>query len=528
MAEGTGVGNLSGAITNSHTTPFVRSQTLRIIGDGTWNATAANFWNGTAGNAATAQTSVNINSGTLQLSGAGTFGAPVVADVLAGRIDVNANGRLLLDESASDANRLNTRNLRLLGGGDLFYVGGAAADTSENIGQTAAFNVDRGQSIINIDASATNSATLSTGTVGAVNRSNLATIVVNGDNIGSAASAGVGVLVGGNAAGGFTYIGQTGATGTTNKSIVPWTLVENAALPGGVAFGTSDSAAAIGTTGTNVFRGLAASETLTAFSNIGSVGYVVGINPNVTLAASSVVDGPLLVNSLRLDGGADVTMSGPGRTLTLESGGMLVTGATSTFSNGFLTTSSNRDIIIHARADTEINAPIMGTSGGLVKTGAGFCHIHRSAGLGEGQFRLPFIESCEHITCFDHRTSLHTGLDDFSHRIRGHDGIALGRKLAGDTQKARKDVLLRLRGLATDHRGRFGGDDGFRRCCGRLLRIAGYQHERKRGEKTEKRKLHEVSRPSSVSPRMLLSQPPRAFYPKTEDADASWCGRRLR
>ncbi|WP_166442612.1 autotransporter-associated beta strand repeat-containing protein [Phragmitibacter flavus] len=369
LAEGTGVGNITSAITNVGT--YNRRHSIRFAGDGTWNVTAANFFGGTAGATTAATTNVFVTSGTLRLSGLGTFAAPAAADVLAGRIDVSANARLVLDDSDSDQNRLNTRTLRLLGGGDLYYVGGNSANTSENLGQSAAFNLDRGASIINIDASDTHSATLNTGTVGAVSRSNLATLTITGDNIGSAAAAGVGVIVGGNAAGGFSYSGQTGATGTTNKSIMPWILVQNSSLPGGVAFGTSNSAAAATTTGTNVVRGLAANESATTLVSIGSVGHVANVNPNVTLATDATATGQFLINSLRLDAGADVTLGGQGSTLTLESGGLLITGAGTEISNGFLSTSSNRDLIVHALGDTTISANIVGTSGGLTKTGTG-------------------------------------------------------------------------------------------------------------------------------------------------------------
>jgi hypothetical protein len=104
-------------------------------------------------------------------------------------------------------------------------------------------------------------------------------------------------------------------------------------------------------------------------------------------------------------------------------------------------------------------------------------HVHRGAGLREGQFRLPFIESCQHITRFHHGTSLHTGLDDFSHRVRGHHGIALGRELTGDTQKTRKGTFSGLHGGPFhDHRRYF-----------RLFRLRSRcrsfvaSHQRKRG-----------------------------------------------
>ncbi|MDP2322508.1 MAG: autotransporter-associated beta strand repeat-containing protein, partial [Gammaproteobacteria bacterium] len=318
--------------------------TLNKFGSGTLNIQLANAYSGDR---------VVVKSGTLSLNGAGAFGVPGAGGGT-GDVYLNPTGLLVLDNSGANVNnRLSGRNLNV-SGGDLSIIGNDSAATSETVGL---FTLREGTSYFTLDADAAQQLNFTTG---AITRTAQATLIVRGDNLGDAAAAGVATIKGGN----YVFIGQLGGTGTTNKSILSWAFGDTSLTGEGTFFLTSDSAADGANTGANILRPLTGAEQTTDLATALA---------NVNLTTNEALSSLVTFNSLRLDNGGGITLNYV--PLTLDSGGMIVlaghTGITGFSGVSYLTTTANREIIIHALDDLTLNIPISGTTGGLTKSGPG-------------------------------------------------------------------------------------------------------------------------------------------------------------
>ena len=149
------------------------------------------------------------------------------------------------------------------------------------------------------------------------------TALIRGSSLGTAAGAGISTLTFTAAP---TFIGQTGAAGTTNKGILPYVIVDSSATGFGTSFATTSGAGQIVrplNTGTEMVT-----DVYTANTNV----RLTGAQPAIAADTS--------INSLTITSG-NVTVTDPAfptarRTLTLSSGGLLSTTAASTISGGIL------------------------------------------------------------------------------------------------------------------------------------------------------------------------------------------------
>lgn len=339
---------------------------INKFGTGTWTITAANAHPGTR---------VSIKEGTLVLSGNGSLGTPTAGQETVPTVYLNPTGVLTLDNTTTDVdNRLSGRALNLAGA-DVNIIGNAAG-TTETVG---VFTLREGLSILTLDAAATGQLNFATGTLA---RTAGGTLLVRGDNFGSTAAAGVATMTGS----AYAFAGQTGTTGATNKAILPWALGDTSLTGSGTFFLTADSVAGVDT-GTSILRPLQASEQT---SNLATA------NANVNLATTETLAALTTFNSLRLASGGGVSLNHV--PLTLDSGGLLAlagnTGITGFSGVSYLTTSANRELILHAVGDLALNVPIAGTTGAVVKSGPGMLTltagnaVHGNLVVNDGTLKL--------------------------------------------------------------------------------------------------------------------------------------------
>jgi len=338
---GAGDGILSTAMVLGGTLGTNRFFSINKFGTGTWTITAANAHPGTR---------VIIKEGTLVLSGAGTLGTPTAGQEATPTVYLNPTGELKLDNVGADVdNRLSGRALNV-SGADVTILGNAAG-TTETVG---VFTLREGLSIFTLDADVGGQLNFATG---ALTRSIGATLLIRGDQFGSAAAAGVSTFTGSS----YAYIGQTGAAGTTNKGILPWALGDTSLTGLGVGFVTSDTTA---NTGTSILRLLAPSEQTTDFGTAGA---------NVNLTTTEALSTLGTFNSLRLGSGGGVLLNYV--PLTLDSGGLLTltgnNGITGFSGVSYLSTTANAELILHTVGDLTLAVPIAATTGTLTKSGAG-------------------------------------------------------------------------------------------------------------------------------------------------------------
>lgn len=308
------------------------SSTLTKLGAGTWTLTGTSTFTGTA----------LVNQGTLVLSGA----AGKLASGSAWQISPGAT--LVLDNTNGHLdNRLGTRGVHF--GGNITVIGDASADTLETITSS---NLVSGNtaSTLTLDADATRALTFRI-TGGSFTRSGQGTSLYRGDNLGSTPGAGVATMLASTAP---TFVGQTGTSGAINRGILPWIIVDTSPTGLGAAFATYSS-----TNGIMALNAVAGEQ----------AAYVLA-TANVALTSAKSILGPVTVNSLNLGSGGAVTNL-PLQTLTLDSGGLLAFSGNSGIQGGILSTTSNRDVIVHALGDITINAVIANTTGGLTKAEAG-------------------------------------------------------------------------------------------------------------------------------------------------------------
>ncbi|WP_395733617.1 beta strand repeat-containing protein [Prosthecobacter sp.] len=337
--------------TNITTTGFTNTGTLGIyqlnkFGAGTLNVQVANAFSGR---------DVFVKQGTLSLNGAGTFSTLGSGQGTLRTIYVHDVGTLVLDNSGSNvSNRLGNAALSFQGS-DFQIIGSSSATTTETT--TGAMTLNAGASVFTLDAGVGQQLNFTTA---AVTRNAGSTLLIRADGFGNAAGANVATIQGSTAT--YTFTGQLGATGTTNKSILGWAIGDTSVTGGGIGFVTADSAAAGANAGTNRLRLLSGSEQVTILSTAGT---------NVNLSSAANLAASLSINSLQLGSGGGITLSG-GAVLTLESGALLVQAGNSGISGtGTLTAASNRELIVYTVGDLTLGVAITGTSGGLTKSGEG-------------------------------------------------------------------------------------------------------------------------------------------------------------
>ncbi|MGB8170580.1 MAG: hypothetical protein WCF18_23960, partial [Chthoniobacteraceae bacterium] len=321
-------------------------------------------------------TGFRVNAGTVRFAGAGTWAGAFTST--ATNFLLNPGGTLTLDNSTAGGssnvdNRLGNGRLIQFLGGNLNLIGSEAVNTTETFG---APNFNRGFAAITVTAQPgfqtdlrfTAAANSVAGVQNGTTAPTASSVLFRGTNLGSAVGAGnASIAV---STGGFTFNGQTGATGSASKGILPWALVDASATGNGTSFATTDAAAA--TVGTAILRPLAANEfatanTITANNNI-----------NLTAAGPFNVAASVTPNSLTMDASSAVTV-GALQTLSLSSGGILVkTGSSSSISGGILAQAAAASPFnFWTLGDLTISSVLNGGNGtsnatvGFVKAGAG-------------------------------------------------------------------------------------------------------------------------------------------------------------
>ena len=330
-------------------------------GAGTLNITAAQ----------TAQLGTNtgiiVHAGKVSFSGAGILSTATKAYALrpGSVLEVLDNGATPLNNRLGAAANIDFK------GGALNIVGNANGTTLETLA-TPTFG--RGFSVITVTAQAGQQANLvfSAAAGAQANAQNATTgptapsVLFRGTSLGTAAGAGIATI---KDSAGFSFNGQTGATGATTKGLLPWALIDASATGQGTSFATGDAAAASATTA--ILRPLAAGE-YSAANTIAANNNVL-LTTGTTAAAANVAP-----NSLTIEGNAGLSLNA-GVALNLSSGGILVrAGSVSTLSGGlFNQTSGFSPLNVWTVGDLTISAPINGGNGVsnaamvLIKAGAG-------------------------------------------------------------------------------------------------------------------------------------------------------------
>ncbi len=242
-----------------------------------------------------------------------------------------------------------------LGGATLTFTPSAAGAVAENLSGLVFM---QGHSVVTLNADAGFQTDIK---AAILNRQGTTTetALIRGSSLGTAAGAGISTLTFTAAP---TFIGQTGAAGTTNKGILPYVIVDSSATGFGTSFATTSAAGQIVrplNTGTEMVT-----NAYTANTNI----LLTGAQPAIAADTS--------INSLTINSG-NVTITNPAfptayRTLTISSGGLLAT-ASSTISGGIVTGANPLNIFTpgaNAAANVlTISSRITGTA--LVKAGGG-------------------------------------------------------------------------------------------------------------------------------------------------------------
>lgn len=291
------------------------SASLAVTGNGRLDLTANNTHSG----------AVTITGAELRISGAGGDLAQSSGFV------VRQGGTLTLDNAATtNPDRIGSVGISLAGG-TLAYTGNNSA---ESVGALA---LTSGANTASVAITGTTSADL---TLTQLNRSTGATVdfTNTGGTLGSAGS---------NPRVSFT------TAPTLDDGILAYATVN------GSNFATH------GGNGTSIVAN-------TSFNTAAQTGWTsTAVNAAPSTDARALLSANRTINALKLVSGIDVVQAG--FDLTLQSGGLLTTGATAaTLSGGNLTTGNANELIVHAynTGGTTISSTLTGV-GGLVKSGAG-------------------------------------------------------------------------------------------------------------------------------------------------------------
>ena len=311
-----------------------------------------------------------VNSGTFQISGAAGSINSSAAAVLTGNGTLatggNASGKLVLDNSAGNADRLkDTGSVTISTGGDLNLIGNATSNTTETIG-TLALNSGNGTVTV---TNGTSPRVTTLAASGFDRSSNFATGFVRGTSLGTGPTNYAAITF--SSLTGLTQIGtSTSTTGTNtgtvkNLTIVPYLLgstsATGTAASSSAGFVTYDTATGLRVLGTNEY------DTVSG----GTIGTVTNDNVRATAGTNTFTAGSKTINSLLISGTATVAgAGGASDSLTINSGVIAITnGATATL-NGFssINLDNNEGVIINGSTAT-VSSPIDVTSGGAHSTG---------------------------------------------------------------------------------------------------------------------------------------------------------------
>jgi autotransporter-associated beta strand protein len=386
LASAATIGSDSGTLTLGGTTGIAGAFGLTFAGAGNTSITTALNANVTSltkiGTGTTTLAVANnlfvapitVNAGTFAINGPGILGAT-------GVVTVNPGATLTLNNSATQVNtRLGGRPITL-SGGNLNLVGPTASATTvtETLG---APTFARGQTTVTVTSTAGQGGTnLAFGAPNAAVSNAInnttppsgATVLFRGTSLGSVAGTGVSTIA--STTTGFTFLGQAGAAGATNKGIIPWALVDPTASGLGSSFATADAA-------TGILRPLNTGTEMVS---------TLTVDTNVRMTTNPAAIDSRRLNSITLESSGAVTLK-PLDVLTVQSGGILTKAGNSGISSGVLAyPAAGFPIYIHtvglATDNTTITSLLQGGngqgSGGIafVKAGDGILTLQPSASV---------------------------------------------------------------------------------------------------------------------------------------------------
>ncbi|WP_176159412.1 beta strand repeat-containing protein [Prosthecobacter debontii] len=337
---------------------------------------------------------VKTGASTLSLSGVNTFtgdlivnqgqltlGSRTIANFTnVGSVTLNA-GSMLLDFTGgneSSANKINNNapvTMINTGGIDGLRANNDRNDANkaESIG---ALTFLGGANTVTVSASNTSGTTQRNMTITAASliRSNRATLLVRGQNLGTTSTTPGDPIHTGRfvAATVPTLTGGAGAAGTSTLSILPWAIGSNSITGTGNSFITHAT-----TTGfrpldlSTEYEQLTAAGGITLFNNVRYSSAA-----DLTLDASTA----RIMNSLFIDNTsttAGITLAGAGALLNINSGAFLITGTQGVTLSGFsgITTGTSNEYIFHvpntATAGVTVSSPFTSLGASLTKSGAG-------------------------------------------------------------------------------------------------------------------------------------------------------------
>ncbi len=386
------IGSLSGGGVDGGT---VAIGTSRLTVNETANSTFSGFITGSGALIKTGAATLTINTNANSFTGALIVNQGQIT--LADRTDANFsslstltlnNGVLLLDFTGgteSSPNKINnsaTVTLINTGGTDGLRANNDRNDASkaETVG---AMTLLGGANTITLqeNASVGTSTRAMTITTASLARSNRATLLVRGNNLGDTGAGGVtntGRFVATTAPSGFDFVGGGGAFGSTTISIVPWMIGDSTAT-GSTAHGNGSSFVTYAaTTGfrpltTSEYEQLVAAGGVTAANN---VRYSAGADLTLSDATARTMNALLVENT---SGSTGITLAGAGASLNVASGAFLFLGTQAVNVSGFsgiTTTGGLNEYILHVvntapGTGVTIGSAFTTSGAALTKSGAG-------------------------------------------------------------------------------------------------------------------------------------------------------------
>jgi autotransporter-associated beta strand protein len=312
---------------------------------------------------------VKVGGGVLELTGANTYAGGTA--VTNGTLALTGAGGVLTATPGIYVDRTRTLQLGAAYGGDnadrigaipVTLNGGnlnvlnSTVDVSESIG---ALVLPSNRSVVTLTPAAGTQIDLNPSSLV---RSPGTLLFVRGTNLGSAAGPDTARLTFGTAP---TLIGGGGGAGSANISIAPYIAV-------GTNNGNTFGLATFVTHDANGLRPLTDSEYFTATTDISGAGTTDNVSLTGT-ATTVTMGGDKTINALRHVSTTAKTINGAGQTLTITSGGIIVTNANLTINAG-VNFGANEGIINLPQGGADriltINGPLMG-SAGLILTAEG-------------------------------------------------------------------------------------------------------------------------------------------------------------